>query len=343
MDTKVFERFRESLQEQRQNIEDWLEQAPLEEKQVRLGPSNENAVKEHLEVLNTAVAKAEEKTLGLCTVCDDYVEMSRLEVDYTASICIDHFTPDQRRKLESELELSQKVQKALLPQQVPEMPGLEVAAFSQPARIVGGDYFDFFRFKDQSPGLVIADVMGKGVAASLLMASLQASLRILVTEAECPGDVAKRLNHLFCHNINLTKFVTLFLTRYEPDSRTLNYCNAGHNPPLLFRKNSPAAESVTWLQPTGAAIGLVEDFQFEASNVTLSPGDLLLLYTDGVTEARNTSGEEFETDRLADIVKSNSDSSARELVAALRRALQEFTNGQALEDDTTIVAVRVEN
>ena len=88
-------------------------------------------------------------------------------MDYTANICIDHFTPDQRRKLEGELELSQKVQKALLPQAIPEIPGLEVAAFSQPARIVGGDYFDFFRFQDAMPGILIADVMGKGVAASL--------------------------------------------------------------------------------------------------------------------------------------------------------------------------------
>lgn len=340
MDNKVFERFRASLLEQRENIEEWIRKTPRDEKQIRLGPISETAVREHLEVLNTAVAKAEEQTLGLCTVCDDYIEMSRLEVDYTACVCIDHYTPDQKRKLEGELELSQKVQKALLPQEVPSVPGLEVAAFSQPARIVGGDYFDFFRFKDNTPGLVIADVMGHGVAASLLMASLQASLRILVTEDDCPGNVAKRLNHLFCHNINLTKFVTLFLTRYEPDSRTLNYCNAGHNPPLLFLRNQ--ADPISWLQPSGAAIGLVENFQFEARNVQVNPGDLLLLYTDGVTEARNPKEEEFGPDRLAEILSRQPDLSARELVAAVRRNLQEFTNGQPLEDDTTIVAVKVE-
>src|SRR5262249_34364665 len=163
-------------------------------------------------------------------------------VDYTASVCIDHYTDDQRRKLENELQLSQKVQKALLPQQVPDLPGLELAAYSQPARIVGGDYFDFFKFKNGSPGFVIAAVMGKGVAASLLMASLQASLRILVTEEDSPAEVARRLNQLFCHNINLAKFVTLFLARYEPESRTLYYCNAGHNPPLLFHTCRDGAE-----------------------------------------------------------------------------------------------------
>src|SRR3990172_3968498 len=194
MDTKLFERFRDSLMAQRRNIKEWLRVSPPEEKQLRLGPVRETAVQEHLEVLNTAVAKAEDKSLGLCTVCDDYIEMSRLEVDYTACVCIDHYTEDQRRTLENELELSQKVQKALLPQQIPDLPGLDLAAFSQPARIVGGDYFDFFNFADDSPGFVVADVMGKGVAASLLMASLQASLRILVTEDESPGNVAKRLN-----------------------------------------------------------------------------------------------------------------------------------------------------
>ena len=340
MDEKLFDRFRESLLEQRQNIEEWLENTPAPEKQVRLGPLDEAAVQGHLEVLNTAAEKAEEQTLGLCTVCEDYVETSRLEVDYTASICIDHYTAEQRRKLEKELELSQKVQKALLPQQIPDVKGLELAAFSQPARIVGGDYFDFFLFRDGSPGFVIADVMGKGIAASLLMATLQASLRILVTEEESPSEVIKRLNQIFCHNINLTKFVTIFLARYDQESKTLHYCNAGHNPPLLFRPKR--SQSVEWLDSTCAAIGLVEDFQFNGTQIALSSGDLLLLYTDGVTEALNPTEEEFGMERLAETVLRNSDTTSGELVAALRRSVQQFTNGRSLEDDTTILAARVQ-
>lgn len=340
MDEKLFSRFRESLLEQRQNIEEWLENAPTDEKQVRLGPLDEGAVQEHLEVLNTAAVKAEEQTLGLCTVCKEYVEPSRLEVDYTASVCIDHYTEDQRRKLEKELELSQKVQKALLPQQIPDVKGLELAAFSQPARIVGGDYFDFFHFQDGSPGFVIADVMGKGVAASLLMATLQASLRILVTEEESPSDVIKRLNQIFCHNINLTKFVTIFLARYGQESKTLHYCNAGHNPPLLFRPNKQ--ESVHWLNSTSAAIGLVEDFQFVGTKISLSSGDLLLLYTDGITEALNPMEEEFGMERLAETVMRNPNTSLGELLSVLRRSVQQFTNGRSLEDDTTILAARIQ-
>jgi serine phosphatase RsbU (regulator of sigma subunit) len=338
MDKDLFERLRNSLLEQRDKIQEWLEESPPEEKQIRLGPLNERAVQEHIEVLDSAAAKADEKTLGICEVCNDYVEPSRLEVDYTANLCLDHYSDEQRRKLEKELELSQKVQQALLPQQIPDLPGLELAAFSQPARIVGGDYFDFFQFQDHSPGFVIADVMGKGVAASLLMASLHASLRILVTEEKDPCEVVRRLNHLFVHNINLTKFVTLFLARYEPDSRTLNYCNAGHNPPLLLRNRKSS-----WLNSTSPAIGLVENFQFASAQINLVPGDLLLLYTDGVTEARNSGEEEFGTDRLAEILSANSGSSARELVTSVRRKIQEFTDGGAVDDDTTIVAVKVES
>jgi phosphoserine phosphatase RsbU/P len=344
MDEKAFDRIRDSLLEQSQNIEEWIQETPTEEKQIRLGPLNETAIQEHLDVLHTAASKAEDQTLGICTVCNDYIESSRLEVDYTASVCIEHFTDDQRRRLEKELELSQKVQKALLPQEIPDLPGLELAAFSQPARIVGGDYFDFFRFADDSSGFVIADVMGKGIAASLLMASLQASLRILVTQETSPAEVVKRLNQLFVHNINLTKFVTLFLAQYNRDSNTLHFCNAGHNPALLFSKRTngkPESTTIKWLHSTCPAIGLVEEFPCNSSELKLASGDRLLLYTDGVTEAQNASEEEFGVERLSDVASLNPGVSSIDLIAAVKRALREHTKGQPPEDDTTILAVRV--
>lgn len=117
-------------------------------------------------------------------------------MDFTASVCIDHCSAEQRRELEAELELSHKVQKAL-PQEIPHIPGLQLAAFSQPAAIVSGDYFDFFRFRDGALGLAVADVVGKGLPASMLMANLQAALRILVPESDGPAAVIRRLNRLF--------------------------------------------------------------------------------------------------------------------------------------------------
>ena len=256
MDTTIFQRVRGSLLEQRQNLTDWLANTPAWKRQIRLGPADEQAVQAHLQVLDTVIEKTDDQTLGLCLVCHDYIEPSRLEMDYTCCVCLDHLSPAEQDRLEFDLELSSKVQQALLPQQAPDIPGLEVAAFSRPAHIVGGDYFDFFRFRDEAHGLVIGDVAGKGMSASLLMASLQASLRTLAPDYDSPAEVVRRLNLLFCHNIQLTKFVTLFLARFDPQTRRLTYCNAGHNPPLLVRARSNGQEPLTWLLPTGAAIGL---------------------------------------------------------------------------------------
>ncbi len=342
MDTKSFQRIRGSLLEQRRNLTDWLSNTPAWKKQVRLGAVNEQAVQTHLQVLDTVIEKTEDQTLGLCEVCHDHIEPSRLEMDYTCCVCLDHLSAAEKDRLEFELELSTKVQQALLPQQVPDIPGLELAAFSRPAEIVGGDYFDFFRFRDETHGLVIGDVMGHGIAASLLMASLQASLRTLAPDYNSPAEVVRRLNLLFCHNIHLTKFVTLFLARFDSQTHSLTYCNAGHNPPLLFRARSNGKEPFSWLRPTGAAIGLVEEFQFEAETVTLAPGDILLLYTDGVTEAMNPQEEEFGQERLAELVRQDSNRSAQKLVGAVRHRLQAFTHGQAPADDTTIVACKTE-
>ncbi len=342
MDSGFFERVQANLFMQRQHLTDWLHNTPPQKRQIRLGPVSEQAVQAHLEVLDTALEKAENKTLGICEVCHDGIEPSRLEMDYTASVCLDHLTEDERRRLESDLELSQKVQQALLPQQVPDIPGLQLAAFSQPARIVSGDYFDFFQFRDNTHGLVIADVVDKGMPASLLMASLQASLRILVPESDAPAEVAQRLNSLFIHNVHLTHFVTLFLSRFDHTTRTLHYCNAGHNPPLLYRTQAGRDDPVHWLRPTGAAIGLVEAFEFKPGSIALSPGDVLLLYTDGVTEARDLQGEEFGSQRLVEFVRQQSGASAADLVRELRRWLQEFTQGRPLDDDTTIIACKVE-
>jgi sigma-B regulation protein RsbU (phosphoserine phosphatase) len=337
MENTILQRLKESISQQRQNLTEWLERTKPQERQVRAGPFGEEAVREHLHTLDTALQKAEENTLGLCEVCHEDVEPSRLEMDYTACVCIEHLTGEERRLLENELELSQKVQRALLPHDVPHIRGLELAAFSQPAHIVGGDYFDFLRFKDGSHALVIADVMGKGMPASMLMASLQASLRIIAPESLEPAEVVARLNHLFCHNIRLTKFVSLFLARYDEESRQLTYCNAGHNPPLVYKVDG----SIQSLLPTGAAIGLVERAQFKQTTISLNPGDRVLLYTDGVVESSDKKSELFGQDRLEEFLRASSQLSAHQVVTSLRDLLQQFIQSTTPTDDTTIIAVRV--
>jgi sigma-B regulation protein RsbU (phosphoserine phosphatase) len=340
LDTNIFQQIRAGLQDQRENLANWLSTTSAPAKQVRLGPKDEQAVRAHLQVLDTTIEKTIDQSLGLCEVCHDYVETDRLLMDYTCCVCLDHLSPEEKDRLEFELELSAQVQRALLPQQVPDIPGLEVAAFSRPAEIVGGDYFDFFRFSDEAHGLVIGDVAGHGMSASLLMASVQATLRTLALDYGTPASVVRRLDLLFSHNIRMTSFVSLFLARFDPQTYNLTYCNAGHNPPLL-RTRSNGAEVFSWLHPTGAAIGLVEGAQFGTEKVRLAPGDVLVLYTDGITEAMNPQGEEFGQERLVELVRYGRYGSAQELIWIVRHGLHEFTSGQPLADDTTLIVCQV--
>src|SRR5262245_3875039 len=336
MDTQILKRFREKLSSQKQNLLDWLQNTPTDARKINLGPEKADSVQSRLQALDAALAKADNETLGLCQVCHEYVETGRLEMDFTAEVCIDHFSKEQRRQLEMELELSHQMQKALLPRELPEIAGFQLAAFSQPATIVGGDYFDFFQFRDGAQGIAIADVMGKGLPASMLVASLQASLRILGPENVSPAILVERLNRLFCNNIQMIRFITLFLAHLDPATGLLDYCSAGHNPPLLVRPEA-GTTTVQWLQPTGAAIGLAENFTFESGRVLLAPGDLLLLYTDGVTEAVDSKDEELGPARLADFVRARTELNPETLLKQLRQFLQEFTGGTSFSDDLTIV------
>lgn len=338
MDAMFFERIRGGLLETRHNLTGWLRAASPRSKQVRLGPAAERSVQARLTALDTAIAKAEDQTLGLCQVCHTPIEPELLEMDYTCCICLSHLSDEERRRLEDDLELSQKIQRALLPQSVPAIPGLELAVFSRPAQIVGGDYFDFLQFGDGSHGLAIADVAGHGMAASMLVASVQTALRTLAPTTNSPAEVLAHLNRFFYHNVHVTTFVTIFLARFDPYTRRLTYSSAGHNPPLWANHDRP----FTWLRPTGPAVGLVEEFQIRTESVTLTPGDTLLLYTDGVTEATNPQHEQFGVERLAAVVQRETGAAPKTLVQALRQELQMFTAGQPLADDTTVIVARIE-
>ncbi|MBM2847042.1 MAG: serine phosphatase [Bacteroidetes bacterium] len=169
------------------------------------------------------------------------------------------------------------------------------------------------------------------------MASLQASLRIIAPESTEPADVVARLNHLFNHNIRLTKFVTLFLARYDENTRVLTYCNAGHNPPLVHRADG----SIEALLPTGAAIGLIEQTEFSQGTITLRPGDRMVLYTDGVVESMNAKEQLFGQERLEKLLRETSGNSARNMIGTLKEQLQKFSGVSIPGDDTTVIAVSV--
>lgn len=339
MQVKIFDRFLRSLNETRTNLSNWLTAAPENEKQTRLGPADDQAVHQRLGIIDDCIEKAQTNTLGLCQVCHGFVDTELLEMDYTASICLDHFSEQERRQLEYELELAQSVQRALLPQQGPDIPGLEVAAYSRPAQIIGGDYFDFIRFRSGAHGIAIADVAGHGMSASLPMASVQTLLRALAPAHDAPAEVVQQIHQLFHHNIRFTTFVTLFLGAYDPQTRRLTYCSAGHNHPLVVPAGN-AQEAGIWLEPTGPAIGLVEDFPYANAEIQLGPGDVLVIYTDGITEAFDHQREMFGRQRLHSLIRQHVHMPAREIVALVRREVETFTGGTPLEDDATLLVLK---
>jgi sigma-B regulation protein RsbU (phosphoserine phosphatase) len=328
----------QGLLKTRENLYHWLEATPEEEKEVQLGSPDPCCVEDHLKVINEALEKAEEGTLGICEICHERVDDELLTMDYTATVCLGHYTEDELRQLESELEMSQMVQRALLPQEAPKIPGLNVAAFSRPAQIVGGDYFDFVPFKDGGQGFVMADVSGHGVSAGMLMTSLQTAFHTLVPVADSPLDVLQRINHLYMHNINFTTFVTIFFGKLDPATRTLTYANAGHNSAYLLRADG----SEDLLHPTGPAIGLMEGFLLHTEQVQLEPGDTLVLYTDGVTEAADRKGTQLGLDGLAKVVRDNVSTTAEQLIQRILRAVNSFTDGIQPVDDTTLVIAKVQ-
>lgn len=342
MRPNLFEQIRHNLMEKREVVSDWWRAAPQSEKGTILGPIGESEVQKHLEVIDTSIERTSQSDMGVCEICQGTIETELLEMDYTCCYCLDHYSEEDKRKLEFELELAQVAQKSLMPQQVPERAGIDTAAFSRPAQVISGDYFDFFDFKDGSQGLTIADVEGHGISASLPMASVQALLRTLVPDSNSPALVASQLHRLMIHNIRFTSFVTLFLASYNMDTRKLTYCNAGHNPPLLYRNGSKGEETIQWLMPNGPAIGLVEEFEFQESSAQLEPGDTIILYTDGVTEAVNNRGEDFGRERLLEAARHTAGSSARIQVNAIRRDLTDFTGGELLADDTTLLIFKIE-
>ena len=342
MGTRSLAQFRVSALQKRNRLLEWRRTTTPSERELRLGPADEGALRRHLEVLDDTAKAADAQSLGICKVCHESVADRLLEVDYTSCVCLDHFSSDQMRSLEAELELAQSVQRSLLPQSVPQSPYLQTAAFSRPAQIVGGDYFGFYAFKDGSDGVAIADVAGHGVSASMHVAGMHALLQALVPASTAPAAVLEQVHRLFVHNVTFTMFVTAFLSAYDPSTRTLTYCNAGHNPPLLVSVGeSDQAPRVRGLRPTAPAIGLVEGAWFDDATVQVNPGDLLVLYTDGVTEATDEAGEELGEERLAQVAQEHVHEPVVEILQAMRRELERHLHGRPAADDTTIVVQKI--
>ena len=336
MDSNVLERFHSSLTQHRDELLTWLDSGQMHH-EVHLGNSPLQDVLQVVSQLKDALERLNHGKFGICEICHEDVDPERLELDYTASVCLDHLPEAQLRALERDLEMASQVQRGLLPRHTPSIPGVQIAVATQPARIVSGDYYDFFGNQAGSRGLAIGDVMGKGLPASMLMSNLQACLRIWGPEHQDPALIARRLNELFLNNVKLIRFISIFIGLIHPDVRSFNYCNAGHHPPLLWKNST---KKIHLLSPTGPAIGISRQPVFKAVTVSLDPGDMLLLYTDGVVESRNVSGEEFGDNRLNTFVQNHHEQTAQELVNDLLHEVKQFS--PRLHDDITLLAIKVE-
>ncbi|HSD82566.1 MAG TPA: SpoIIE family protein phosphatase, partial [Anaerolineae bacterium] len=242
-----------------------------------------------------------------------------------------------RQVLEHELDLAREIQKSFLPECCPEVPGYELAAAWRSARRVGGDFYDFMLLANGNVGIGIADVADKGVPAALFMALSRTLMRATTMSGRTPSDALRRTNTLIISDARSDLFVTVFYGLLHPRSGNFTYANAGHNPPLWLNVRSGIVQR---LLQHGMALGVIPDMPLSEHEIQIEPGDVLALYTDGVTEALNVEGEEFGVQRLEAVVQAHGTGSAEEIVAAIEAAVDEFVGNEPPFDDFTLVVLK---
>ena len=242
----------------------------------------------------------------------------------------------EKQRLQTQLEVARQVQLELLPARDPELESFDISAYNFPTEEVSGDYYDWVRIYDDQIAVVIADVSGKGVPAALLMAFLRASLRAATHIGYAPHISMSKVNYLLWESIERNQFVTSFYGILDASNRTLAYSNAGHNPPLLMGVDGKAR----FEERGGVPLGMFRDSRYYEYYMTFEPDQLLVLYTDGATEARNPDREEYGRDRLAEAVRQCRHLSAREMVDFIHRDVINWTEGLGADDDVTFFIVK---
>ncbi len=242
---------------------------------------------------------------------------------------------EAERRVVQELDIAKRVQARLFPQSLPPLNTLDYAGVCIQAHQVGGDYYDFLNLGQSRLGLVIGDMSGKGIGAALLMANLQANLRSQSAIAlEQPQRFLQCVNHFFSENTTESAYATLFFGEYDDRTRRLRYANCGHYSPLLLRHD----DTLEQLNSTGTVLGLFREWDCAVEECALSPGDILALYTDGITEAFNEAGEEFGEERLGELLRKHRDQTAQAMLATTLEEVQQFSAGKQQDDITLIVA-----
>jgi serine phosphatase RsbU (regulator of sigma subunit) len=242
---------------------------------------------------------------------------------------------EAERRAAQELEIAKQVQARLFPQKLPPFQTLDYAGLCIQARAVGGDYYDFLTLGEERLGLIIGDTSGKGIGAALLMANLQANIRSQSAMAlGHPQHFLRSVNQVFYENTTESAYATLFLAEYDDRKRRFRYVNCGHYAPMLLR----ADQTLERLDPTATVLGLFPEWSSEVAECQLNPGDILALYTDGITEAFNGAGDEFGEERLAGTLRQNAHRSSGDIVKAVVGEVQQFSPHEQHDDITLIIA-----
>jgi sigma-B regulation protein RsbU (phosphoserine phosphatase) len=242
------------------------------------------------------------------------------------------------QQMEEDLRTARNIQRSLLPKQNPSLPDIDIVGLNLQAREVGGDYYDFIHIDEDHWGIVIADVSGKGMPAALLMANVQATLRSQAFTSHTSKECVTNSNSLLCRSVEKGKFVSLFYGILDIKEKSLTYTNAGHCYPLIFNQKGEFKE----LQKSGLVLGVLEDYAYQEERVILQPGELILLYTDGITEAFNQKDEQFDEGRLIEVIRDNLNSDVKGISEQIVNCVIAFQEDVPQSDDLTLVVMKIQ-
>jgi serine phosphatase RsbU (regulator of sigma subunit) len=245
----------------------------------------------------------------------------------------------EMQKITRELEIAKDVQQKLLPQNAPEIDGLDYSGICIPADAVGGDYFDYFKINKEEIAFAIGDIAGHGLSSALLMAGLVGFVRSnAVVYNDDLKDFMDKVNVLMCGSTDGSRFATFFYSVYNSTIKTLHFVNAGHNPPLLYKSKTKTFEE---LKTDGFIIGGISSFKYKDASINLGAGDFLLYYTDGITEAFNLKDEQFDVDRLKKVIEENYTLSSKEICGKIIESVKKHSEGREQADDMTLLAIKI--
>jgi phosphoserine phosphatase RsbU/P len=322
VETAYLQTAREQLQDRRERLENVMEEHPT----VQLS--------QLLTQVDQALERIDTGHFGMCTVCHETVEADRLLRDPLVSVCLGCLSPAQQRALEYDLELAAQIQNGSLPAADLMIPGWQIAYHYRPAGVIGGDYFDVIADGRGGAYFLIADVAGKGVAAAMLTANLRAVFRALIPLGLDVEQLLGHANRLFCEGKLPMQYATLVFGHSSANGE-LQLVNAGHLPALLVQ-----GAHVTRLESDTVPLGLFADQEFKSCHKLMRPADMLVLYTDGVTEAQDSLGTEYGVARLQSLVEEKSTWCPQEFVVSCRECLKEFRGAVARADDETLLAIQ---